>query len=116
VCTNNVRGVRQVLTKQNGTHTHNRDDPKVNLNMEDVKSLDTAIVAGYDDWVKKAPANWKADGLFRDNIPIVVTSRFGQSTEIAVPGNEEEEEHNWNTERDFSKVSFLTFALATSIE
>lgn len=93
-----------------------RVDPTIRLNLEDVRSLDQAIVGGYEEWVEKAPPKWKADGLFEHNIPIVVTSRFGQDTAIAIPDNEEEEGNSWDTERDFSKVAFLTFALATSIE
>lgn len=101
------------LTQPTSVH---RVDPTLKLNLEDVKSLDQAIVEGYDDWVAKSPPKWKADGLFKENIPIVVTSRFGQNTAIAVPDNEEEEANSWNTERDFSQVAFLTFALATMIE
>lgn len=99
----------------NASDTH-REEQHINLNIDDVKSLDDAIVAGYDEWAKNAPLKWKADGLFENNVPIVVTSRFGQNTRIAVTNNEEEEAHNWNTERDFSKIAYLTFALATSIE
>jgi hypothetical protein len=88
----------------------------IRLNLEDVKSLDVAMVEGYEEWKENAPATWQTDGLFRKNVPIVITSLFGQNTRIAVPENEAEEGVMWNAERDFSKVSFLTFALATSIE
>ena len=88
----------------------------IRLNLEDVKSLDLAMVEGYEELQKNAPATWQTDGLFRKNVPIVITSLFGQNTRIGVPENEVEEAATWNAERDFSKVSFLTFALATSIE
>jgi hypothetical protein len=74
------------------------------------------IVDGYETWVRNAPEHWKTDGFLQDNSPVVVTSRFGQNARIAVPGNEEEEAEAWNLERDYSRISYLTFALATSIE
>ena len=95
--------------------SEHRTDPTIRLNLEDVKSLDEAMVEGYEEWVEKAPSKWQADGLFKYNAPIVLTSRFGQDTAIAIPDNEEEEGDSWQKERDFSKVAFLTFALATSI-
>jgi hypothetical protein len=98
------------------TGTYRTEKQPIRLNLEDVKSLDEAMVEGYEEWARNAPAKWQTDGLFRKNVPIVITSRFGQNTRIAVPENEEEEAELWDRERDFSKVSFLTFALATSIE
>jgi len=86
------------------------------LNFEDVKTLDCLIVDGYSAWVNKAPSHWKADSFLQNHSPIVVTSRFGQNTGIAARGNEEHEAANWDSERDYSKIAFLTFALATSIE
>jgi hypothetical protein len=46
----------------------------------------------------------------------VVTSRFGQNIQIAGWGNEAEEAEEWQRERDFSKLAFFTFAIATSIK
>jgi hypothetical protein len=86
------------------------------MNFEDVRCLDKEIVAGYDGWVDEAPDDWKVDGFLQERSPIVVTSRFGQNTEIAGWGNEEEEAEEWQRERDFSKLSFITFAIATSIK
>jgi hypothetical protein len=86
------------------------------LNLEGVKELDSLIVEGYEGWVRKAPDQWKADGFLERRSPILVTSRFGQNARIAIRGNEEEEAESWNLERDYSKISYLTFALATTIE
>ncbi|KAI9429358.1 hypothetical protein H4582DRAFT_2150251 [Lactarius indigo] len=49
-------------------------------------------------------------------LTIVVTSRYGQNAAIALAGNEDNEAESWDTERDYSKISYVTFALATSIE
>jgi hypothetical protein len=86
------------------------------LNLEDVRNLDELIVDGYKDWVTEAPPEWKLDGFLTNKSPIVVTSCFGQNAKILVPGNEPDEAEGWNSERDYSKISFLTFALATSIK
>lgn len=73
-------------------------------------------MAGYHEWVDNAPDHWKADGFLEDKSPIVVTSRFGQNARIATPGDEDYEADGWQLERDYSKLAFLTFAIATSIK
>jgi hypothetical protein len=86
------------------------------LNFEDVNTLDSLLVNEYDTWVNNAPPAWQADGFLKSNSPIVITSRFGQNAAIALQGNEQEEAVSWDMERDYSKIAFLTFALATKIE
>jgi hypothetical protein len=97
------------------THLGRYDDV-IRLNVENVKELSNEIIKGYDNWVKNAPQSWKADGFLERNSPIVITSRFGQNTPIAVLGNEEREADSWDTDRDYTKIAFMTIALATSIE
>jgi hypothetical protein len=93
-----------------------RNHPTIRLNFEDLHVLDHKLVNGYKEWVKRAPENWKADGFITRNSPIIVTSRYGQNARIALDGHEDEEAATWNAERDYSKVAYLTFALATSIK
>lgn len=92
------------------------DDRIIRMNFEDLSLLDTLVVEGYSDWVKGAPESWKMDGFLQRNSPIVVTSRLGQNAGIVNHRYEEEEANAWQLERDFSKLAFFTFALATSIE
>ena len=73
-------------------------------------------MAGYRDWVDDAPDHWKVDGFLEDRSPIVVTSRFGQDARIAARGDEDREAESWESERDYSKLAFFTFAVATSIK
>jgi hypothetical protein len=99
------------------THPLNtRADKIIRLNFELLECLDTLIVDGYDKWVDKAPLEWKADGFLEHNSPIVVTSRFGQNARIAAPENELHEAVAWQLQCDYSKIAFITVALATSIE
>lgn len=86
------------------------------LNFEQVKLLDDVLVHGYDAWVDGAPPSWKADGFLKNNSPIIVTSRYGQDARIAIQGNEEQEANCWQEERDYSKLAFLTVAIATSLQ
>jgi hypothetical protein len=74
------------------------------------------MIEGYDAWVDDAPEAWKVDGFLLERSPIVVTSRFGQNARIATPGNEAQEAEAWERERDYSKLAFVTFAIATSIK
>jgi hypothetical protein len=73
-------------------------------------------VRGFDDWVDGAPDLWKVDGFLTENSPIVVTSCFGQNAAIALRGNRLEEAAAWDRDRDYSKIAFLTVAIATSIK
>ena len=91
-------------------------DSQIHLNYEELKTLDGLMVRGYDDWVEEAPRSWKADGFLEKSSPVVVTSRFGQDARIGLRGSEERESESWRLERDYSKVAFLTIAIATSIQ
>ena len=93
-----------------------RKDKVIRLNLENVRSLDDLLVAGFRGWVNRAPAHWKADGFLMDNSPIIVTSCFGQNAAIALKGNERREAAAWDRDRDYSKIAFITVAIATSIK
>lgn len=93
-----------------------REENDIRLNFENAKMLDRNIVEGYRNWVENAPDDWKTDGFLQGNCPIIITSRFRQNAAIAVLGNEETEAESWDLQRDYSKIAFLTVALATSIE
>jgi hypothetical protein len=84
--------------------------------LEDLRNLDNLLVHGFSDWVHNAPQNWKLDGFITQNSPVVVTSRYGQNTAIALEGNITEEAAAWDRDRDYSKIAFLTVAIATSIK
>ncbi|KAH9018524.1 hypothetical protein EDB84DRAFT_1442390 [Lactarius hengduanensis] len=96
--------------------TNALDHEIIRLNFEEVNTLDRLIVSGYSAWARNAPQHWKADGFLEKHCPILVTSRYGQNVAIATPDNEVQEAKNWDSERDYAKVAYLTFALATSIE
>jgi hypothetical protein len=93
-----------------------RHEQVIKLNFHNLKQLDSLLVGGYREWVENAPDHWKVDGFLKNKSPIVVTSRFGQNAWIATPGNEAHEAIAWQLERDYSKLAFVTFALATSIQ
>lgn len=106
------------ISKFNTTPTNfsREGSTTIRLNFENVKELDKCISEGYKAWVSGSPRSWRADGFLQDHSPIVITSRFGQDAAIAAQGNEEDEALNWDSERDYSKIAYLTIALATSIE
>jgi hypothetical protein len=88
----------------------------IKLNFEEVTKLDRILLRDYRKWVEGAPDNWKVDGFLENKSPIVVTSRFGQNARIAALGNEDAEANSWELERNYSKLAFMTFALATSLK
>lgn len=96
--------------------SYDRVTDRIRLNFEAVKKLDELISDGYDAWVDSAPPRWRADKFLQHSSPILVTSRYGQDARIAIPGCEAEEAAAWQSDRDYSKIAFLTVAIATSIE
>ena len=102
--------------KSSHTFCSSRDDKTIGLNFECLKALHNLLLDGYDDWVNDAPPHWKKDGFLQNNKPIMITSRYGQNAGIAIQDNEDQEAEDWNSERNYSKIAYLTFALATSIE
>ena len=91
-------------------------DPTIRLNVELLAQLDNLIVAGFDEWVDASPDAWRRDRFLTDNSPIVVTSCYGQNAAIALEGNRRAEAAGWDRDRDYSKIAFLTVAIATSIQ
>jgi hypothetical protein len=94
----------------------NSRDSTIKLNLEELKELDSLIANGFDDWVDLAPDHWKVDRFLTRNSPVVVTSCFGQNAQTALSANKEQEALNWEGDRDYSKVAYLTVAIATSIK
>ncbi|KAH8979153.1 hypothetical protein EDB86DRAFT_3089374 [Lactarius hatsudake] len=92
------------------------DHRTIKLNQRNTEKLDELISEGYEEWVENTPRSWKKDGFLKRHSPIVVTSQYGQNVEISEGGNETREASNWNKERNYSKVAFMTVALATLIE
>jgi len=74
------------------------------------------VSTGYHTWVADAPDHWKTDDFLKENSPIIITSCYSQNARIAIPGKEDDEAAAWDLKCNYSKVAFLTFALATSIE
>ena len=95
--------------------TSRRRHDTIRLNFESLEALDRLLVDGLSDFVNGAPDDWRRDGFLVDRSPIVVTSRFGQNARVGIEGNELNEALEWQLERDYSKIAFLTVAIATSI-
>lgn len=89
---------------------------RINLNFATLKNLDQAIVELYEDWIENAPGQYTEDGFFPTRRPVAVTSRFGQNQKLA--DTEElrvEERGNWSRECDYTRIRFITLALATHL-
>ena len=81
-----------------------------------MKRLDRMIIRSYADWVEDAPEEYKSDRMLMSKFPVAITSRFGQNQELASSIELREEEHdNWDRDRDYTRIRYLTLALATHI-
>jgi hypothetical protein len=72
------------------------------------------MIAEYQNWVNAAPAHWKEDGFLQNHRPAAITKRFGQNEPINVAP--EMEERQWDNDRHWERMSYVTFALATHFE
>ncbi|OCH83610.1 hypothetical protein OBBRIDRAFT_840366 [Obba rivulosa] len=68
------------------------------------------IVENYNSYFADAPDYWKEDGFFRDHVPISIACRYGQN--ISIGDNEGD---IWARERDYSKIQFVSVALASHL-
>lgn len=71
----------------------------------------------YDDFVANAPPSWLKDGWLQQHIPISVACRYGQNQPIASTDRHalRVEARNWNLERDYTNIRYMSMAIATHI-
>jgi hypothetical protein len=81
-----------------------------------MKALDSAIINNYHNWINNAPRQYIEDDFFHSRVPVAVTSRFGQNQQLAKTEDELDEERlNWTRDRDYSRIRYVTLALATHL-
>jgi hypothetical protein len=81
-----------------------------------MKNLDKAIIQHYDTWVADAPLEYTQDNFFSSRVPVAITSRFGQNQQLAESIEDRRQERlNWRQDRDYSKIRYLTIAIASHI-
>ena len=86
------------------------------LNLQTMKRLDRMIVRSYADWIADAPQEYQDEELFTNGVPVAITSRFGQNQELARTLDlHQEEQDNWARDRDYTRIRYLTIALASHI-
>ena len=85
------------------------------LRLEDLRKFNEAIKDGWQDWIRNAPPDYTEDGFFLSRTPISISSRYGQNQGIGVEANRFTQKALWSKERDYSKIRYVSFALATHI-
>ncbi len=84
------------------------------MNLEALKTLNRNIADYWEPWVESAPHEWKTDDFITSNSPIARTYRYGQDELVDDTGDFEAEE--WEKERCFENVRYVSFAIATDVE
>ena len=88
----------------------------MHLNLGYLRRLDEAIIQHYEQWINAAPGEYREDGFFVQRRPIAITSRYGQNQELGLNEETEMEEGlNWQRDRDFSRVRYISVAIATHL-
>ncbi|KAF9515149.1 hypothetical protein BS47DRAFT_1391881 [Hydnum rufescens UP504] len=85
--------------------------PTIEMRLEDLTLMDVHMSTDWDEWVARAPDAWREDGWLESHIPITLTCKFGQDQPIGNPNQAD----IWEHERDYSKIRFLSFALASDL-
>ncbi|KAG2742153.1 hypothetical protein P692DRAFT_201809895 [Suillus brevipes Sb2] len=87
------------------------------LRLQDILLLHRLMIEQYDDFVANAPPYWLKDGWLQQHIPVSVACRYGQNQPIASTDQHalRVEARNWNHERDYAHIRYLSMAVATHI-
>ena len=85
------------------------------LRLEDLLKFNEAIKDGWQEWIENAPPDYTGDGFFLTRAPISISSRYGQNQGIGFEVNRFTQKGLWSKERDYSKIRYVSFALATHI-
>jgi hypothetical protein len=95
---------------------HSDPHRSITLNLSALQKLDIAIVRLYNHWIENAPVQYVEDGFFPSRVPVAVTSRFGQNQQFADTQDLRQEERlNWSRDCDYSRIRYLTVALASHL-
>lgn len=78
------------------------------MRLEQYKCLAETIAERYPTWLQAAPASYR-QGIFNASRLLTVTIQYGQNTVI---GADDQEQHFWNRQTDFSKVARMSMAYA----
>jgi hypothetical protein len=66
--------------------------------------------------VDNSPDEYKADNFLIDNLPLVITSRYGQNQHLSLAQDDEDEDaENWKKDRDFTRIRYIFLAIATQL-
>lgn len=87
----------------------------LDLRLPDLLKLNEFIVDEWQNWVASAPNIWKDDEFLRKSMPIAVTSRYGQNQPICQAALRQQEENDWQGERRYDRLRYVTMALATHV-
>ena len=75
-----------------------------------LRELDQLVQYNYEDWINQAPVTYTEDTFVQDRKPIIVTSQYGQD-QVMVESPDDAE--SWRRHRDFSKVHYMSVAIAS---
>ena len=111
-----LRSYTSMLWVHHVDRSYSDEHRRINLNLATLKDLDNAIVESYENWIEEAPVSYKQDNFFPARRPVAVTSRFGQNQQLAdTEPLRVEERSNWARECDYTRIRFITIALATHL-
>lgn len=94
---------------------HEFSDQPLNLRLTDLQQLHEGIITQWQNWITRAPPEWKADGFLTSRIPISVSCQYGQDQPLEID-EAQTLRQDFIEDCKFSDLRMFSFALATHIE
>ncbi|KAH7920877.1 hypothetical protein BV22DRAFT_1179673 [Leucogyrophana mollusca] len=93
------------------------DADTLELTLDDTRLLHNRIVDCWDDWVTDAPRSWKEDSWLTRINPLSIACKYGQNQPIvnANAGVVAVEAANWDRERDYKNIRYVSMAIASHL-
>lgn len=69
----------------------------------------------WDSYIEQVPQTWLVDKFFVNNVPIIISCRYGQNERVGVTGTMHRELQQWAEARTWNKIRQVTVSIATEI-
>jgi hypothetical protein len=93
-----------------------RSEETIVLSLQESRKFSRNMAFLWNTFVGLAPDEWKDDGFLASHLPTSITCRYGQNQQICQEDTLDQEADCWHSERNYEKIDFLSFALATDIQ
>jgi hypothetical protein len=85
----------------------------VKLNLENTRRFNTLFIENWAKWIDRT--KYAKEPFFTERVPVAVAVRYGQNISLGVAENLQRERQDWERFRQWEKVWFFSFAVASHV-